>query len=322
MHDGNHCRSIARLLGGFMVAPAIIAAGISAAPAIAGLFGKKKTYDEPQYIKDARNLLLNFAQTGTNGNFTAGAEVPLNYGDYNATSLEMQGQSKLQDMLNAGIPGQFAVGDTALQGFLNTDPAALDQQFQPFKTQVNRQIADSNQALKRNAAFAGNLYSTDTVKKLGDVQARGNETLTAELARLTNEALNRKMQAIPLAYQSGEAQNQIQQGQIAASQQYGGLTRQLNDASIKARDAELLRRRQELQLPIQAAGQVLGGPSTVPVTPSPYQDLLKQVGQIGGQYVGNELFMNQYKRFFPGGSTGGAGTPIAWGTSAMAGAGA
>lgn len=308
-----------------MVAPMIIAAGIGAAAQLASTFGgKKKTYDEPQYIKDARNMLLNYAQTGKHGDFTAGAEVPLGYGDYNPTAIEMQGQSKLQGLLDNGIPDQFRMGDEALKGFLENDPAVVQQQFDPFKVQTERQISDSNKALKRNSAFAGNLYSTNTVQRLGDVQARGNETLTSELARLTNQALDRKMQAIPLAYQSGEAQNNIGLGQIQASQQFGGLTRQLNDASIKARDAELLRRRQELQLPIQAASQVLGGPSTVPVTPSPYQALLGQVGQFAGQYVGNEMFMNQYKRFFPGYANGAktANGPVYANSSAYAGSAA
>lgn len=79
--------------------------------------------------------------------------------------------------------------------------------------------------------------------------------------------------------------------QIQAAHQYGSLTRQLNDASIKARDAELLRRRQELQLPIQAAQTVAvqqanyGVPS---IETSPYGDLLGLVGQIGGQYLSNK----------------------------------
>lgn len=307
-----------------MVAPAIIAAGITAAPAIAGLFGGKKKVEEPPEIKAARNLLLNFAQTGQYGEFKAGAPVGLGYGDYNATGIEQQGQTALQGLLSSGIPDQFRLGDQALQDILATSPGAIEAQFQPFKTQVERQIGESEKGVRRAAAYGGNLYSSDTIRGLGDVQARGTETLTSKLAELTNEALNRKMQAIPLAYQSGEAQQNILQNQIASSQQYGALTRQLNDASIKARDAELLRRRQELTLPIQAAGTVLGGPSQIPIEQSPYQALLGTVGQIGGQFLGSELFANQYKRFFPGGAaTAAAPSRISYGSPyATAGAGA
>lgn len=243
----------------------------------------------------ARRKLMGFADTGKFGDFTAGAEVPLGYGDYNMTGIEGQGQSALQNLLNQGLPSQYAVGDNALMDFLKTDPADVSAQYDPFKTQVERQIAESNRALKRNAGFAGNLYSTDTIRGLGDIQARGNETLTSQLASLTDSALNRRLQAIPLAYQSGAGQQEAKLNQINASQQYGSLTRQLNDASIKARDAELLRRRQELQLPIQAAQTVAGQTANygVPsVQTSPYSDLLGLVGQIGGSYL-NSKFSNQ-----------------------------
>lgn len=266
--------------------------------AVIGNMGKKKQSQVPLETPEqaaARRKLMGFADTGKFGDFTAGAEVPLGYGDYGMTGIEGQGQSALQDLLNQGLPSQYAAGDNALMDFLKTDPADVSAQYDPFKTQVERQIADSNRALKRNAGFAGNLYSTDTIRGLGDIQARGNETLTAQLASLTDSALNRRLQAIPLAYQSGAGQQEAKLNQINASQQYGSLTRQLNDASIKARDAELLRRRQELQLPIQSAQTVAGQTANygVPsVQTSPYGDLLGLVGQIGGSYL-NSKFSNQ-----------------------------
>lgn len=294
----------------------IPAAAYLAAPAIAsvagGLFGKKKTSQVPLETEEqraARMKLMDFVNTGTLGKFTAGDEVPLNYGDFDATGLEQTGLSELQKLLGGGIPEQFRMGDDALRSFLTINPDEIQAQFDPFKAQVERQIRDSNTNLKRNAGFAGNLYSTNTIRGLGDIEARGNETLTSQLANLTNDALGRRMQAIPLAYQSGQAQEALGLGRVDASQRYGGLIRQLNDASIKARDAELLRRRAELQLPINAAQTVAGGPPQfgIPsVETNPLQDLLELVGQIGGNYAGNEMALSQYKRYFP---TRGSGYP-------------
>jgi hypothetical protein len=237
----------------------------------------------------ARKKLMGFANTGKWGDFTAGAEVPLGYGDYGVTGIENQGLSSLQNLLSSGIPSQFQMGDAALRDILNPDPNFIQSQFDPFKAQTQRQISDSNDALKRTAGFAGNLYSTDTIRSLGDIEARGNETLTAQLANLTNQALDRRLSAVPLAYQSGQAQEGIAQGRIGSAMQYGGLTRQLNDASIKARDSEILRRRQELQLPIQAATSVAGqnanfGVPSIPYTQqSPYMDLLNIAASLGGR---------------------------------------
>lgn len=236
--------------------------------------------------KKARQMLNDFARTGRFGSFTAGQDLGLGIGDYNMTDPERTGLSTLQNLLRSGIPEQYRLGDDALRDLLNPSPEAIEAQFSPFKTIVDRQLRDSSDALKRRASFAGNLYSTDTIRSLGDIEARGNETLTAKLAELTNEALNRRLQAIPLAFRSGAEQEDIAMGRIGASQTYGSLTRRLNDERIKSRDAEILRRRQELQLPIQAASNVAGSnvqfgvPEIRTPQPNPYMDVLQTIIQI------------------------------------------
>lgn len=278
-----------------MPAPLLVAGGLAAGGLVASKFlGKKKTTTqvplEPPEITAARNMLLDFASTGKFGKFEAGAEVPLKHGDYRMTDIEGQGLSDLEKLLATGIPEEYRLSDQAIGDLMDTSEAGLDRMFQPFKALTDRQVRESETALKRNAGAFGNLYSTDTVRKLGDVQARGNETMTAELARLSEGALNRKLSAIPLALQSAQSKEDTVLNRIGASQHFGALTRQLNDASIKARDAELLRRRAELQLPIQAAQTVSGQQVNygVPsVTTSPYQELLGMVGKIGGNAAGS-----------------------------------
>lgn len=267
----------------------------AAANTVAGMFGggDKSASESPLETPEqaaAREMLLKFAQTGTFGNFTAGAEVPLGYGDFNTTTHEQQGLSQLQDLLSSSIPENYRLSDQAIADLMDTSQAGIDRQFQPFKALSDRGVRESEAAARRGAGFAGNLYSTNTIKKLGDVYARGNEANAAELGRLNEGALNRKLSAAQLALQSTGAKESAALNRVAASQEYGDLTRKLNDASIKARDAELLRRRTELQLPIQAAGTVLG--SNVPfgiksVESSPYQELLGLAAQIGGSALGN-----------------------------------
>jgi hypothetical protein len=286
------------------VVPAITAAA-AVLPKLLGNGKQEQVPLETFEQGEARRRLLDFADTGRFGQFRAGEDVPLGYGDYGITGIEQQGQDALQNMLNSGISKQYSVGDAALADYLKTDPTDVSAQFDPFNNQVNRQIADSERALKRSAGALGNLYSTDTIRGLGDIQARGNETKASQLASLTDNALNRRLQAIPLAYQSAEAQQSAQLRQIDASQNYGALTRQLNDASIKARDAELLRRRNELQLPIQAATAVAGQQANfgVPsIQTNPYGDLLGLAGQIGGQYLANKQALTTADRYYPSGN--------------------
>lgn len=242
--------------------------------------------------KQARQLLANFMSTGKFGNFTAGGDAGVKPIDTTMTSTEQAGQSSLQNLLSSTLPPQFAMGDAALKDLLNPDPNAIQAQFDPFKTQVERQIGQSNKDLLRTSGYAGNLYSTGTIQKLGDVQARGNETLTSQLASLTNDALNRRAAAIPLAYQSGQNQENIAQNRIAASQQYGGLSRDLTNSGIADANTETLRRRTESLLPLNTASTVAGTnanfglPSVTTQNPNPMLDLLTALIGAGGKVAG------------------------------------
>lgn len=253
-----------------------------------GLKPKKTTQDqvplETDEQRQARQKLAQFFNTGQFGDFRAGQDIGLELGDFNPTQSETQGVGVVNDLLGT-VPEQYRLGDDALRDLLQTSPAAIESQFSPFRDQVNRQLRESTDALKRNSAFARNLYSTNTVERLGDVQARGNETLASELARLTDQALNRRAAAIPLAYNAA-------QRKLDDAFQYGSRIRDLNNERIQARDRELLRRREELQLPINTASTIMnsnvnfGVPSVTTSTPSTLMQLLQTLGPAAASAFG------------------------------------
>lgn len=278
---------------GFLKSVKRVATGVSTGglSEIPGLLNSGSTTQEQVPLETpeqraARQALLKFGQTGTYGGFTAGADIGVKGPDTAMTGTELAGQSALQDLLKSGIPSQFQMGDQALASILNPDPNAISAQFDPFKAQVMREITRSNNDLKRTAGFGGNLYSTNTVKGLGDIQARGNETLTAQLASLTNDALNRRAAAIPLAYQSGTAQEGIAQNRISSAYQYGGLPRTLANQGTDAANAEAIRKRNEMLLPLNSLQSVAGQnanfgvPSVTTQNPNPMLDLLTAI--VGG----------------------------------------
>lgn len=278
-------------------------------------YGKKNTIEEPKEIGQARKLLLDYASTGKMGNYTAGEDIGVGYGNYDMTGLEKQGQSALSGLLSSGIPDQFKLGDQALQDLLQTSPGAIEKQFQPFSTITDRSTQEALNAQKRAAAFGGGLYSSRTIKGLGDINAKANETKISKLAELTDAYQNRKLSAIPLAYQSGSAQENLIQNRIAASQQYGDLARKLNNAAVAERNAEILRRREERGSSISAMTSVLNGQYQTPISQSPYAALLGMIGQIGGSYLYSGLNNGTNA---PGGS---AGTASRSGTAVNNGAG-
>jgi hypothetical protein len=290
-------------VGAALLGSAVIQGGMGlAGNALGGGSQDQMALETPEQ-KDARRALLNFAATGQYGNFKAGEAIPLGYGDFNATTQEQQGLSALQKLLASDLPAGYDLGDAALRDIIDTSQASIDRQFSPFQAQVQRQTNESNRALKRNAGFAGNLYSTDTIRKMGDIEARGNENLTSQLANLTNQALDRRLAAASTAYNGASARQNAEIQRISASQQYGDLIRSLNDSSIKARDQELLRRRQEMQLPIQALTSVAGTSSNFGVpsvqTSSPYAQLLNQMGGTAGQYLGYTAMMDSANKYNP-----------------------
>ncbi len=247
---------------------------------------------ETREQREARQMLNKFAKTGVFGKFRAGEDLGLELGDFNITPYEQTGLSSLEALLNSGIPEQYQMGDAALKDLLATSPAQIDNMFQPFKTQVQRQTRDAVDSAKRNSAYTGNLYSRSAIRDIGDVEARGNETLASELARLTDSALERRLRAVPLAYESGRQQEELQKGRVQASQVFGSLTRNLNDSRIKARDSEIIRRRQELGLPLQAATAVAGQnsnfgiPSITTQQPSELMQILQILGPAAGAFFG------------------------------------
>lgn len=263
---------------------------------LGGLGNRKRTQGqvamETPEQSAARKKLFDFMNSGVFGKFNAGEGIGIGSGDFNMTPYEQQGQSQLGDLLSSGIPDQYRLGDQALRDLLDTSPQGIESMFTPFKDMVTRNTRNAADAVKRNAAFSGNLYSTNTIKGLGDVEARGNETMASELARLTEGALNRKLSAVPLAYKSGADQEALRMGRIEASQQFGNLARNLNNSRIADRNAEILRRRQELQLPINAANTVLGStpnygvPSITTSEPSTLMQLLQILGPTAGSFLG------------------------------------
>lgn len=257
---------------------------------LGGMLGKKDKVSQEAMLTPEQKAMMaklsGFAETGQFGDFKAGAEVPIQYMDARATGAEEQSLSALQNLLSTGIPEQYKLSSDMLKQYASADPFGG---YQTFSDMTDREIAKASAGVKRSAGFAGNLYSTDTVKKLGDVEGQGVSAKAAELARLTDRGMDRKLSAAQLALQAGESEQGARIGQIDAAQRYGSVIRNLNNAAMAERNNELLRRRQELLLPIDAAKSVLGKgveygvPS---VETSPYADLMNMVGQIGGTAIG------------------------------------
>jgi hypothetical protein len=240
----------------------------------------------------ARQMLLKYATTGQVGGITAGQDVGITPGDYSMTGTEQTGLGQLNDYITSAMPEGYGMANDSIRGLLDTSTSGLDTMFSPYKALAEREQRTAEDTAKRSAGFMGNLYSTDTVRKLGDVSAKTAEGNMATLAGLTNDALNRRLSATGLAQTSGSLEEQSKRNKISDAMQFGALQRDLNNQRVQDANAEKLRRRQEIMGQLDAAGSVSG--SSVPfgvkdvqvAKPNPYMDFLQLIVSGGSRLAG------------------------------------
>ncbi|MBI4397417.1 MAG: hypothetical protein HY548_09995 [Elusimicrobia bacterium] len=211
--------------------------------------------------QEAMQELLQFAKSGSYGGYTAGTPYGGSLGNFDMTPMEQEGERSLAALVNSANPEMFDLGANELKDFLGGDkfdPFNERGVYSGFKDNVEREIRDSQTRLKRGASFAKNLYSRDTINRMGDLEEQGQKVLSGKLAELYDTYANRRLSAIPMAFNAGQMEENINLGRIGAAYQYGSLPRLLNDAKDTRTYQEWLRQRGELKGPIDALGAVAG----------------------------------------------------------------
>lgn len=235
----------------------------------------------------ARKGLLDFATTGTYGNYTAGLPYNGSLGDFGMTALEQAGQNQVAGRL--GESQSLSSGSNqVLNDLLSTDkynPLNNEGVYAGLSGKIDRTTREASDALKRNSGFAGSLYSTSTIRGLGEVASRGAENKAATLASLYDNYIGRKVAAAPVA-------DSIARGDVADAYSYGALPRNLNTAKDQAAYAEFQRQQQGKQGQLTALSSVAGkdanfGVPTVSVpNANPWMDVMSLLAQFGGKAAG------------------------------------
>lgn len=268
-----------------------VSLGLVGASVAGGLLSKSKKNKVPWEVADAWNKLRNFGMTGKIGDYTAGMAYGGDLGNYDKSTAESQGQNLLMSLLQSGRPEMFDAATGEIKNLLTTDtydPYNEKGLFKGFADSVDRSTRESTDALKRAAAFGGNLFSKDTAVRLGNLQEQGLQQKSNKLAELYDTFAQRRLSAVPLALQAGQAQESINQNRIGSAFQYGGLDRSLADAKAKAGYADFLRMQGEKQAQIGALQSVAGGYPGQTYSPSPYESVLQMLATVGGYGLMNK----------------------------------
>lgn len=277
------------------------AAVTTAAMVASSLLKKKKStkVEEDPRVSAARQKLYEFMNTGQFGDFKAGEAYTGSLGDFTPTGIEQASLGKLSSFVNKSNPALFSLGESTLKDLLSTDrfdPFSATGEYAPFKENVEKQLFEGATRLKRNAAFSRSLYSGNTVKQLGKLEEEGQSQLTGKLAELYDQFVSRKINAIPTAFSAAGQEQEMEAQRLGAGFQYGGLERELETQKAQAKLSEFVRQRQEMTLPINAAGTVLGSGSsqfTLPGGTNPLSDVFGNIGQAGIQELIKQIFSSK-----------------------------
>jgi len=243
----------------------------------------------------ARSEMLDFSRTGKLGNYTAGTPYEGSFGDFGISALEQGGLNRISANATAGPGDQFSMGSDVLRELLTTDkynPLNNEGVYAGLSGKIDRTTREASDALKRNAGFGGSLYSTSTIRGLGDVASRGAETKAATLASLYDNYVGRKIGGINTAFGAQAQLDQKGQTQLNNEFTYGSIPRQLKTAEDQAKYAEFQRQRQEKQAQVTASSNLAGSnvpfgvPSVSVPNANPWMDVMSLLAQFGGKAAG------------------------------------
>lgn len=278
---------------------------------LANNLGSEYKSTDPAEKIAALQKLLEFGQTGKMGNFTAGQQYGGALGNYSLTPTEMAATSALYSSLMSGTPQGIQSGDSALMSLYKNIPSYFDvSSLKPsldsgilsaYRDQADLQTKRGFDAIKRNAGFAGNLYSTDTIRNMGDYQAQSNADFNSKFSDLVynlnnnymNLAANAKQNEynatanlIPQFFNSATTNEGIQSSRIANAFNYGGLQRTVADSQAKDAYNAWLTSRGEYQTQLDAFRTLAGSSKDGYLQNSKWSTLLNALASIGGRVAG------------------------------------
>jgi hypothetical protein len=282
-----------------MVAPALIALGASLlGNALTGK-GEQKQIVEPSLTpeqKQALNMLLHYGQYGGQGMEYDGA-----LGNYAMSPVESGATSRLLRYVNQDAPGLGASYDTAeneLKRLISGDaydPMNAGGVYSGYRDSVMRELQESKDRLRRDAAMGGNLYNTGTMRGMADLEGRAMEGLTNKTGELFQNYANQRISAIPqlanMALRRGEFDDTMTTNRLGAGFQYGGLNRAIEDQKAKDIYSNFIGNRQTRLGALSAALGTKATDTVVPYqTQSPFQKLWDTGINLSANALGGQIF--------------------------------
>lgn len=236
--------------------------------------------------QSAMDALSKFVQTGGIGNYQAGADYSGSLGDFNMSSAENAGQSKLMDLINGALPQSFTNGQNEYQSVLdgNYDPNDPTGVYQGFKKETLANQSDAQDALNRQLSVTGDTYSTNKARSTAQLNTNTTNALNSKLAELYQNYSNQRLGAAGGLINTGIQQEGLNQGRINLASTIGSLPRLLSDAKAKAQYSDFLRQQNEKSGVLNAANTLFNrdlNKTSTSTTTSPMEGVLPGLLKTG-----------------------------------------
>jgi hypothetical protein len=225
------------------------------------------------------------------------------------TEYEQASFGKLSEYAGSQLPSIWQSGQEELQKTLKGDyDPSSSPYYQAVKAEAARNLEDTQKNIASTAGGAGRFYSGARIKQQGDAATDVNIALDKTLAELSERERERRLQAVPVAGQFGQYEQQLPLQQATALQGLGALPRTIQDAYNQAMYNEW--QQATRQWPLSVAG-VAQGVQQAPLyaqagytqTQSPFSQIFNPLMQGVGSGFGQGMGMGAANYFFPANAT-------------------
>lgn len=198
------------------------------------------------------------------------------------TSQETQGLNRLTKYLDQGDNESLGLASGVVNKTLSGgyDPYSSTY-YDSMKRQIKEEQGKSLAEAKRSAAKYGYRSSSSENKALADVHTKTSNRLSDLIAQIAENERTRQLSAVPYGLQVASAYDQSALNKIGASQQYGGLSRLMQNVGYQ----DFLRKQQEYTAPLSVAQGLYNKNVPYGVKSFTYEDpsLLSQLINTAGQ---------------------------------------
>lgn len=213
---------------------------------------------EPAWQTAMRKKLAELATPGAEERITRAGEAYPGELTADLSSYEQTGLEQLGRYINSPSPLDsrlYGLGKAEVEKTLtgeDYDPLT-GEFYKAYRENLMRELGEAKDRLASRTSARDKFYSGGRVAGEGELEETAQGQMRQTLGQLYEGERARRLNAVPLATEMLGFEERMPLGRIAASQQFGALSRQYEQAVLDAKRQEWLRQLSDLGIPLDVA---------------------------------------------------------------------